>query len=155
MKVVKLSLCTLFLVQFSANFLMQKKIILDIRTNNLHLALQHDYPQADILPMPHTYDLNEAIRFSPHALLRTRDIISAMNVLRKISDYDITLEQEEFNQEEDIFKNDRYVKMYDRQNSCSLSSCMQSQVPFPYSQHDESLHYSWLSCPGGQWGMNF
>lgn len=122
--------------------------------NNLHLAVQREYPKAETLPLPPNVDPNETTRFSP---LRTRDITgSAITVHDIINDIDVTTEQRKEAPCEEKIIEDEHLRGYDRHSPINLSSSMQTQVPEPFSPPPNDLLYSsYLSFPGGSWGMSF
>ena len=119
--------------------------------NNFHLAVQREYPKAETLPLPPNVDPNETTRFSP---LRTRDITaSAITVHHIINDIDVTTEQrKEVPCEEKLIENE-HLRGYDINSPINLSSTMQTMVPEPFSPPDDLLYSSYLSFPGGSWGM--
>lgn len=124
-----------------------------MQKNNLHLAAQKEYPQAEQLPLPPNIDANEATRFSP---FRSRDITSsAITVHEKINEaIDVTSEQirEVACDEQKI--EDAHLRSYDKHSPINLSSTMQTQVPEPFVPPPNDLLYSsYLSFPGGSWGQ--
>lgn len=131
------------------------KFLIDVPSNNLHLALNRDYPKAEVLAMPPNIDMNETTRFSP---LRNRDITSsAMSIHQEISDIiDVTLEQSEKEvKTEEVKYDDAHLRSYDKQTPVNLSSVMQTLVPEPFVPPplgDDSMRSSYLSYPGGSWG---
>lgn len=120
--------------------------------NQLHLAVQREYPQAESLPIPANIDPNEAIRFSP---LRNRDInASAISVHQETLGIDVTLEQTNEQKAEKLELHDIHLDSYDRSQPVNLSSIMQTFVPEPFSPPNDDLHRSsYLSFPGGNWGQ--
>jgi hypothetical protein len=120
--------------------------------NNLHLAVQREYPKAETLPLPPNVDPNETTRFSP---LRSRDITaSAITVHDIVNVIDVTTEQRNEEPVEEKRIESEYLGGYDINSSINLSSSMQSTVPEPFSPPSNDLHYSsYLSFPGGGWGM--
>ncbi|XP_070491841.1 uncharacterized protein [Chironomus tepperi] len=124
----------------------------DMHKNNLHLAVQREYPKAEALPLPPNVDPNESTRFSP---LRTRDITaSAITVHDIINDIDVTTEQKKEVPCEEKLIESEHLGGYDRHSPINLSSSMQTQVPEPFAPPANDLLYSsYLSFPGGSWGQ--
>ncbi|KAL7030302.1 hypothetical protein ACKWTF_006607 [Chironomus riparius] len=124
----------------------------DMHKNNLHFAVQREYPKTETLPLPPNIDANETTRFSP---LRTRDIAaSSITVHDIINEIDVTTEQIKAPKCEEKLIEDEHLGGYDRQSPINLSSSMQTQVPEPFSPPPNDLLYSsYLSFPGGSWGQ--
>lgn len=114
-------------------------------TNKLHLAVQREYPNAAVLPLPPNVDPTESSRFSP---LRNRDINGSAMVTHHSNVIDVTLEQT-FEQEatkSNIYE-DPHLESHDKNTPVSLNSVMQTTVPEPFSPQK----FSHLNMPGGQW----
>lgn len=113
----------------------------------MHLAIQRDYPKAEILPIPPNLDVTETARFSP---LRNRDLTSsAMSVHHKTIGIDVTLEQSKPEVQAEIKFDDPHLGSYDR-TTVNLGAVMQSTVPEPYGGNHKFSH---LNMPGGNWSQ--
>lgn len=126
-------------------------IVTENQSSNLHLAVQREYPTAELLPMPENINASENARFSP---LRNRDINStAMSVHQETHaemGIDVTLDQDRSEVKMESVFNDPHLECYDRSTSVNLSCSMQSTVPEPFGGNNKLCY---LNMPGGSWGQ--
>lgn len=111
------------------------------------MSAKHDYPQAEILPLPVNIDPSESMRFSPQ---RARDITStaiSTNIWNQRC-IDITIDSSNYDVKSDT---DPHVNSYDCTGAVSLNSSMQSNVPSPFGGMHKFTH---LNMPGGQWSQS-
>lgn len=116
-------------------------------SQGIHVSAKHDYPQAEILPLPVNIDPSESMRFSPQ---RARDI-SSTTISTNIWNQrviDITVDSSNYDIKSD---SDPHVNSYDCTGAVSLNSSMQSNVPSPFGGMHKFTH---LNMPGGQWSQS-
>jgi hypothetical protein len=118
---------------------------------NLHLAVQREYPMAEQLPMPPNIDAAETTRFSP---LRNRDITSSTITLHheSIGGIDVTLAEMKAEPKSESNGHEYpHLESYDCQTAVNLCSVMQSTVPEPFGGNHNYANP--INMPGGSWGQ--
>lgn len=118
-------------------------------TSKLHLAVQREYPEFGVLPLPANIDAEESTRFSP---LRNRDVsASEISVHHNNIGIDVTLHQiKPEAMAEPIKFDDPHLASYDRHTTVNLGAVMQSTVPEPFAGNNKFSH---LNMPGGSWSQ--